>query len=46
MLPVLLDKHNHCWDAVRYALDGLINTGGGMGIFEYMKERADELKKP
>ena len=46
VLPVLLDKHNHCWDAVRYALDGLINRGGGMGIFEYMKERADELKKP
>lgn len=24
VLPIVLDKNNHCWDAVRYALDGYI----------------------
>ncbi|WP_368877346.1 PBSX family phage terminase large subunit [Providencia vermicola] len=24
VLPVILDANNHCWDAVRYALDGYI----------------------
>ncbi len=24
VLPVVVDKHNHIWDAVRYALDGII----------------------
>lgn len=24
VLPVVVDKHNHCWDAVRYGLDGYI----------------------
>ncbi|CAK8736324.1 hypothetical protein SODG_000036 [Sodalis praecaptivus] len=24
VLPVLVDKHNHCWDAIRYSLDGYI----------------------
>lgn len=27
VLPVLLDKHNHCWDAVRYALEPIIQAG-------------------
>ncbi|OHY48240.1 terminase [Proteus mirabilis] len=25
VLPVIEDKNNHCWDAVRYGLDGYIN---------------------
>lgn len=25
VLPVIVDKHNHIWDAVRYALDGYIH---------------------
>lgn len=25
VLPVLIDKHNHCWDAIRYALEPLIS---------------------
>ena len=29
VLPVIEDKHNHCWDAVRYALDGYITKKGG-----------------
>ena len=24
ILPIVVDKHNHCWDAVRYGLDGVI----------------------
>ncbi|MTC16279.1 PBSX family phage terminase large subunit [Providencia alcalifaciens] len=29
VLPVILDANNHCWDAVRYGLDGYINKKGG-----------------
>jgi len=24
ILPILVDKHNHTWDSIRYALDPLI----------------------
>ena len=34
VLPDLIDKHNHCWDAVRYALDGYIQARGGLGVWE------------
>jgi phage terminase large subunit len=27
VLPVLLDKHDHCWDAARYALEPIIRAG-------------------
>lgn len=27
VLPQLLDKNDHCWDAIRYALDPLIRAG-------------------
>ena len=27
ILPVLVDKHNHCWDGVRYALEPIIRAG-------------------
>lgn len=29
VLPIIVDKHNHCWDAVRYALDGYITRKSG-----------------
>lgn len=34
ILPIVVDKHNHCWDAVRYALDGYITrkSGGLMSL--------------
>lgn len=32
ILPIIVDKDNHCWDAVRYALDGYIKKQG-RGIF-------------
>jgi phage terminase large subunit len=28
VLPIVADKHNHCWDATRYALDGYIHKRG------------------
>lgn len=27
VLPDLIDKHNHCWDAIRYALQPIIKQG-------------------
>lgn len=33
VLPVIVDKHNHCWDALRYSLDGYIQARGGMGVW-------------
>lgn len=34
VLPILIDKHNHTWDAVRYSLDGYIQRSGNIGIWE------------
>ena len=33
VLPVIVDKHNHGWDAERYALDGYIQRRGGLGVW-------------
>ncbi|NIC28271.1 PBSX family phage terminase large subunit [Serratia plymuthica] len=33
VLPIVLDKHNHCWDAVRYSLDGYITSADGLGTW-------------
>lgn len=33
VLPVILDKHNHGWDGVRYGLDGEIQHAGGLGVW-------------
>ncbi len=33
ILPVVQDKHNHCWDAVRYSLDGYITSEGDLGVW-------------
>jgi phage terminase large subunit len=33
VLPIIVDKHNHLWDAVRYSLDGYIQRRGGMGVW-------------
>lgn len=33
ILPVVVDAHNHCWDAVRYSLNGYIQRGG-LGVWE------------
>lgn len=34
VLPLIVDKHNHGWDAVRYALDGLIQRRGNLGVWQ------------
>lgn len=33
VLPIVVDKHNHCWDAVRYGLDGHIQRSGSSGLW-------------
>lgn len=33
VLPVIADAHNHCWDAIRYGLDGYITSDGGIGTW-------------
>ena len=33
VLPVIVDKFNHGWDAIRYSLDGYIMRGGDHGIW-------------
>jgi phage terminase large subunit len=30
ILPIIVDKHNHGWDATRYSLDGVIKQRGEM----------------
>ena len=27
VLPIIIDKHNHCIDSIRYAIGGLIRVG-------------------
>ncbi|HVI10194.1 MAG TPA: PBSX family phage terminase large subunit [Candidatus Binatia bacterium] len=33
ILPVLVDKNNHCCDGIRYSLDGIIQNRGGLGVW-------------
>lgn len=33
VLPIIVDKHNHGIDAVRYGLDGYIQARGGTGVW-------------
>lgn len=33
ILPIIVDKWNHGWDAVRYGLDGYIQARGGAGVW-------------
>lgn len=34
ILPIIVDKWNHCWDGIRYGLDGYIQRRGGVGLWE------------
>jgi phage terminase large subunit len=38
------DKHNHIWDAVRYALEPLLNQSS-LGMLTYMKQLAEDNAK-
>ena len=33
-LPIIIDKLNHCADAIRYSLDGFIQRRGTLGVWE------------
>lgn len=44
VLPVIEDRHNHCWDAVRYALDGLVQQGT-TGLLDYYAQQVEERKR-
>lgn len=33
VLPIIVDRNNHCWDGIRYSLDGHIQRGGEVGIW-------------
>lgn len=39
VLPIILDKFNHCWDAVRYSLDGYITSSDGLGTWMRLGNR-------
>lgn len=34
VLPIIVDKWNHGWDATRYSLDGFIQRRGAAGVWE------------
>jgi phage terminase large subunit len=34
VLPIVVDKNNHCIDAIRYGLDGYIQRSGAIGVWE------------
>jgi phage terminase large subunit len=38
VLPVLVDRHNHTWDAGRYGLDKEVQRGGTLGMWERLAE--------
>ena len=33
VLPIIIDKNNHTWDAVRYGLDGVIQSSGSLSMW-------------
>lgn len=39
VLTDIVDKHNHCWDAVRYGHDGLITRGGALGVWAKLGQK-------
>jgi phage terminase large subunit len=45
VLPDLVDKHNHCWDAIRYALEPISRGTPGAGLVEYMRQQAEARSK-
>jgi phage terminase large subunit len=34
VLPIVVDAHNHCFDAIRYGLDGYIQRRGNLNMWE------------
>lgn len=46
VLPVLIKGNDHCWDAVRYGLDGYIQRSGAMGMWSRLAEGEDGVYAP
>lgn len=46
VLPIVVDKHNHCWDAVRYGLDGHIQRSGALGAWARIGKADQKLQTP
>lgn len=44
VLPIVVDKHNHVWDAVRYALAPLIKRAAGTGVLDYYRQQVAAVK--
>lgn len=40
VLPIIVDAHNHCWDGIRYGLDGYIQRSGAIGVWERLGRAA------
>ena len=38
VLPIVVDKHNHCWDSARYGLDEFITDRNGLAIWEKLAQ--------
>jgi phage terminase large subunit len=38
-LPDLIDRHNHCIDAIRYSVSTLIRRQGGEGLMQFMAQQ-------
>lgn len=45
VLPIILDKNNHGWDAIRYSLDGFIQRRGDLGIWAKLGQQGDQSGK-
>jgi len=43
VLPDIVDKHNHCIDAIRYALEPIIR-GSGLGLLAFYTAEADAVR--
>lgn len=39
VLPVVVDAYNHCWDGIRYSLDGHIKKSGALGQWERLGQQ-------
>ncbi len=44
ILPIIIDANNHCWDAVRYALEPLISMHG-LSAFEFFKQQYEQKQR-
>lgn len=42
VLPIVVQKHDHTWDAVRYGLDGVIQSSGSLAQWSRLAQGAQE----